>query len=115
MNTKAGITCNCGQRILVKDVLQKGHYLRLFGPSFVYVKFRCPRCKRLGERIFEQDKWDESLLRDTPTEFDEAEKKRFEALGPITLDEVIDFHFRLANFSFKDLEIQPPPDQKNEF
>lgn len=92
MNTKAGITCNCGQRIVSKDVLQKGQYLRLFGPSFVYVKYRCSRCKRLGEKFIEQDKWDDALLRDIPVEIDAEEKKRFEKLGPITIDEVIDFH-----------------------
>ena len=103
MNTKAGITCNCGQRIVAKDVLQKGQYLRLFGPSFIYVKFRCSRCKRLGEKFIEQDKWDDALLRDIPTEFTSDEKKQFDRLGPISINEVIDFHHVLNQFCFSDM------------
>ena len=104
MNTKAGITCNCGQRIVAKDVLQKGQYLRLFGPSFIYVKFRCSRCKRMGEKFIEQDKWDDALLRDIPSEFNTDEKKQFDRLGAISIDEVIDFHDALDNFRFSDLD-----------
>ncbi|HEY3284513.1 MAG TPA: hypothetical protein VGN26_19760 [Armatimonadota bacterium] len=104
MNTKTGITCNCGQRVVSKDVIQKGNYLRLFGPSFVYVKFRCPRCKRLGEKFIEQDKWDDSLLRDIPAEFGSEERKRFEGLGQITVDEVVDFHYNLDKLSLGDLK-----------
>lgn len=109
MNTKAVISCNCGQRIVSKDVLQKGTYLRLFGPSFVYVKFRCSRCKRLGEKFIEQDKWDEALLRDIPAEFEPEEKKRIESLGPITIDEVVDFHYSLDNFALGDLNMKTGP------
>lgn len=101
MNTKAGITCSCGQRILSKDVIQKGQYLRLFGPSFVYIKFRCSRCKRLGEKFIEQDKWDESMLKDIPSEMSPEEKKRFESLGEISIDEVMQFHEFLKDFRFK--------------
>jgi DNA-directed RNA polymerase subunit RPC12/RpoP len=104
MNTKAGISCNCGQKIVSKDVLQKGQYLRLFGPSFIYVKFRCSRCKRLGEKFIEQDKWDDGLLRDIPSEFGTEEKKQFDRLGPISINEVIDFHQELESFSFDKLD-----------
>ena len=104
MNTKAGITCNCGQRIVSKDVIQKGQYPRIFGPNFIYVKFRCSRCKRLGEKFIEQDKWDDAYLREIPSEFITEEKKNFDRLGPITIDEVIDFHSSLENFRFYDLD-----------
>ena len=48
---KSVIKCNCGHRVLAKDVMQTGYYLRLVGPSFVYVKFRCSHCKKLGEQF----------------------------------------------------------------
>jgi DNA-directed RNA polymerase subunit RPC12/RpoP len=89
------IRCHCGQRIVAKDVLQRSWYVRVFGPSFMYLKFRCSRCKRLGERFIEQEKWDDSILRDIPSELSQEEKKRFEGLGKITIDEEIDFHFEL--------------------
>jgi hypothetical protein len=96
MNTKpSAIRCHCGQRIVSKDVLQRSWYVRVFGPSFMYLKFRCSRCKRLGEKFIEQEKWDDAILRDIPSELKGDEKKRFEHMGKITVDEEIDFHFEL--------------------
>jgi DNA-directed RNA polymerase subunit RPC12/RpoP len=94
MKTTA-IRCHCGQRIVAKDVLQRSWYVRVFGPSFMYLKFRCSRCKRMGEKFIEQDKWDDAILRDIPSELSGEEKKRFEKLGKISVDEEIDFHFEL--------------------
>jgi DNA-directed RNA polymerase subunit RPC12/RpoP len=104
MAMKSMIKCNCGQRIIAKDVMQTGYYLRLFGPSFVYVKFRCSRCKKLGEQFVKQEEWEDGILRDTPNEVTESEKERFAKLGPIDIDEVIDAHFRIeTSFSLDDL------------
>ncbi len=89
------IRCNCGKRIVAKDVMQKGYYLRVDGPSFVWLKFRCSHCKRLGEQFVKQEEWDERLLQDAPSEVSEKEKQRFEAMGPIGIHEVIEAHFRL--------------------
>jgi DNA-directed RNA polymerase subunit RPC12/RpoP len=94
MRTTA-IRCNCGQRIVGKDVLQRSWYVRVFGPSFMYLKYRCSRCKRLGEKFIEQDKWDDSILRDIPAEVSLDEKRRFDKMGKISVDEQIDFHFNL--------------------
>lgn len=94
------IRCNCGQRIVGKDVLQRSWYVRVFGPSFMYLKYRCSRCKRMGEKFVEQDKWDDSILRDIPTEVSPDERRRFERLGKISVDEEIDFHFALEDPEF---------------
>ena len=103
MNTKAGITCSCGHKIAAKDVVQKGQYLRLFGPSFIYVKYRCSHCKRMGERFIDQEKWDETLLREVPSDLDVEEKRQFDMMGPITEAEVSEFQARLKNFRYSDL------------
>lgn len=95
MSTKSMIKCNCGQRIIAKDVMQTGYYLRMFGPSFVYVKFRCSRCKKLGEQFVKQEEWEDGILKDIPSEICQTEKQRFEAMGLICVDELIDFHFKL--------------------
>jgi DNA-directed RNA polymerase subunit RPC12/RpoP len=96
MNARTtAVRCHCGQRIVAKDVLQRSWYVRVFGPSFMYLKFRCSRCKRLGEKFIEQDKWDDTILRDIPSEVSLDEKKRFDKLGKICVDEQIDFHFAL--------------------
>jgi DNA-directed RNA polymerase subunit RPC12/RpoP len=107
MAMKSMIKCNCGQRIVAKDVMQTGYYLRLFGPSFVYVKFRCSRCKKLGEQFVKQEDWEDGILRDTPNEISTDERERFEKLGPIDIDEVIDAHFRLEN-SYSLTDLIPP-------
>ena len=96
---KSTIKCNCGQRILVKDVTQTGYYLRLFGPSFVYVKYRCSRCKKLGEQFVKQEEWEEGMLSDTPTEMSSDEKSKFGEMGTIDIHECIDAHFELEKLS----------------
>ncbi|MCE5322167.1 hypothetical protein LLG46_02500 [bacterium] len=92
---KTAIKCNCGQRVLAKDVMQTGYYLRLIGPSFVYVKFRCPRCKKLGEQFVKQEDWEDGILHDIPSELKPDEKPRFEKMGRIDIHECIDAHFEL--------------------
>ena len=95
MSVKATIKCNCGQRIIAKDVMQTGYYLRLFGPSFVYVKFRCSRCKKLGEQFVKQEDWEDGILNDIPSEISDSDKERLKTMGPISVHEQIEFHFRL--------------------
>jgi len=97
MSVKPTIKCNCGQRIISKDVMQTGYYLRLFGPSFVYVKFRCSRCKKLGEQFIKQEDWEDGILKDIPSEVDQAERRKLDVLGPISIHEQIAFHFGLDN------------------
>jgi hypothetical protein len=45
----------------------------------------------------EQDKWDDSILRDIPSEVSLDEKRKLDKMGKITIDEQIDFHFALEN------------------
>jgi len=95
MKAKPTIKCNCGQRIRAKDVMQTGYYLRLFGPSFIYVKYRCSRCKKLGEQCIRQEEWDDAILNDIPNEVNDFEKRKFEAMGKISIREAVKFHFDL--------------------
>ncbi len=104
---RTSINCHCGQRVIARDVMQTGFYLRLFGPSYVYVKYRCSRCKKLGEQFVKQEEWDGGILRNAAEEIAVDDKERFETLGPIDINEVIDFHFQLENVS--DLKVFEPP------
>jgi DNA-directed RNA polymerase subunit RPC12/RpoP len=107
MAVKPMIKCNCGQRIITKDVMQTGYYLRLFGPSFVYVKYRCSRCKKLGEQFVKQQDWEDGILNDLRPETTQSEKQSFESMGPITIHEQIDFHFQLDDLSSLGEQVQP--------
>jgi len=91
------ITCNCGHQLGPKDILQTSLYLSLLGPSFVYVRFRCRRCKRVGEQLVREEKWNRGMLRRDGPSVPRQELRRFEALGPITPAEKIDFHYALEN------------------
>lgn len=92
---KTAIRCNCGHRILSKDVMQTGYYLRLVGPSFVYVKYRCSRCKKLGEQFVRQEDWEDGILEEAAVEISPDEKKKFTDMGTIDIHECIDAHFEL--------------------
>jgi hypothetical protein len=54
----------------------------------------------MGEKFVEQDKWDDSVLRDIPSEVSGDEKRRFDQLGRISVDEEIEFHFALDDPEF---------------
>ena len=97
--SRTAIKCNCGQRINQKDVMQTGHYLRMFGPSFVYVKFRCSRCKKLGEQFVKQEEWEDGILKDSTSELSTGEKERFAQLGSIDMGEMVDFHYELESLA----------------
>ena len=92
---KTSLKCHCGQRIVRRDVMQQGYYVRQFGPSYVYVKYRCSRCKKLGEHYVKQEEWQDSLLQEATTEIAPDERGRFTELGAITLNEMRHFHYAL--------------------
>ena len=97
--SRTAIKCNCGQRIHQKDVMQTGYYMRMFGPSFVYVKFRCSRCKKLGEQFVKQEEWEGGILKDSTSELNDVEKERLAGLGPIEMRELVDFHYALEDLN----------------
>jgi hypothetical protein len=84
--------------------MQQGYYMRQFGPSYVYIKYRCSRCKKLGEHFVKQEEWEENLLHETTSEVMENERSRFTQLGAITLDEMKQFHHALEH-----LDLIPDP------
>lgn len=96
---KAVIKCRCGQRILTKDVLQTGYLLQSPQTSYVYVKYRCPRCKRPGEEFVPHQNWHSGMLLEKFTETGVRESKRFEGMGKITLDEQVGFHKHLKKLT----------------
>jgi hypothetical protein len=106
MSTQTQVTCSCGQRVVVTDVVQQGRVLRLFSPSLIYLKFECSHCKRVSERFMPEAEWDPGALRATPHEATRDERRRFEEMGEITLDEILNFH--------SVLHARPLPDLRND-
>lgn len=65
----------------------------------MYVRFRCGRCRRVGEQLVQQGEWDPSLLRQGEARPTEGDLRRFESLGEVTPDEVIEFHYALQGLT----------------
>ncbi len=80
-------------------MIQTGLYLSVLGPSYVYVRYRCGRCKRVGEKLVEQEAWDPSVLQPVRATRNEVDTRRFEEMGEITPEEIIDFHFALERLN----------------
>jgi phage FluMu protein Com len=72
--------------------MHTGYYPRMFGPSLVYVRYRCSRCKKIDEQYVKQEEWENGILKDATVETTEVEKERFTALGPIEMQELVEFH-----------------------
>jgi hypothetical protein len=83
-------------------VIQTGLYLSVLGPSYVYVRYRCGRCKRVGEKLVEQESWDPAVLHPVRRTRDHADIRRFEEMGEITPEEIIDFHYALERLGGAD-------------
>jgi len=99
--SRTAIKCNCGHRIGQREVMQTGYYPRMFGPSLVFVRFRCARCKKFGEQFVKQEEWENGILKDAVVEASGSEQEKFAELGPIEMGELADFHDWLDNM--KDL------------
>jgi hypothetical protein len=58
----------------------------------VYVKYRCRRCKRMGEAFIPQEEWDWSIFEVPRNEMSEAERDRFQDKQDISAGDVLNFH-----------------------
>lgn len=98
---KAALTCACGQRIFSKDVMQQSWMRRSFGDGYVYLRYRCSRCKRLNECYINDDEWDVRILFEAVPEASDEERRGFDEMGPITPEEIQRVRARLV--SLRDL------------
>jgi hypothetical protein len=89
--------------VVASDVLQRGVYLTLLGSSYVYVRYRCRYCKRVGEYYVQEKDWDPAVLQPVRGGVTKEELDKFKLMGPITPDEVVSFRKALRRFtSFKE-------------
>ena len=103
--SKSVVRCRCGHQILAKEVLRTDLYERSSGRDYVYVKFRCARCKRLGQIFIAESRWDWSVLESARNELNDAERDRFLDETPISSLECINFRQQLTDvFSLAQLQ-----------
>jgi DNA-directed RNA polymerase subunit RPC12/RpoP len=96
---KTIIRCRCGHNVLGREVLRTESYERASGSEVVYVKYRCRRCKKMGESFIPRDEWDWSILETPRDEMDALERDRFIDIGSISSGDVISFHSDLQKTS----------------
>jgi len=104
------IRCRCGHRVLGREVLRTEFYERRSFISdsireYVYVKYRCKRCKRMGEAFIPDSKWDWKVLEAQPNELNDVERDFFLDEEPISAQDILDLHDRLETLgSFTELQ-----------
>ena len=86
------VRCNCGHRVLGKEVLRTDSYERASGREMVYVKYRCRNCKHLGEAFIAGQEWDWSIFEAPRNEMSTAERDRFLDQKSISSGDVLNFH-----------------------
>jgi hypothetical protein len=96
---KAVVRCRCGHQVLAREVLRTDLYERSMGREYVYVKFRCRRCKRIGEAFVSESRWDWSILEPSPGEMSVEERDRFLDAEAISDADVSAFHNQLESLS----------------
>jgi hypothetical protein len=85
--------------VVRRDVIQTGLYLGVLGANYVYVRFRCGRCRRIGEQLVQEQDWDPSVLHESGVQSSQQDLRRFDQLGAITAEEVVEFHYALERLS----------------
>lgn len=91
MSVREGIWCACGRRITIRDVLQHGFVMARWVPRFVFVQYRCPRCQATAREMVQFEQWNSALLDPPDLEPTPEEWERFEELGEISHEEMIEF------------------------
>ena len=93
--TRPVVRCRCGNRVLAKEVLRTDLYERPSGREYVYVKYRCKRCKRLGETFVAESRWDWRIFEAARGEMSETECEAFAGQAPISAEDILVFHYQL--------------------
>lgn len=90
------LRCRCGHQVLGKEVLRAEPYEKESGRESVYVKYRCRRCKRMGEAFFDGLEFDPSIFEAPRNEMSDVERDRFLDEKTISSGDVIAFHRALS-------------------
>ena len=96
---RSAVRCRCGHQVLAKEVLRTDLYERPSGREYVYVKYRCKRCKRVGETFVAENRWDWRIFEAPQTEMSESELDAFAEQTPISSEDLLNFHRLLEKVS----------------
>jgi len=104
MSAQSRITCSCGRQIEGREVLQQGYFMTAWRPVWVYVKYRCSRCRMLGERLVDYTQWTDDALSSEPAGPPAGLPIDLPSTGEIADAEIAAFADRLRSLRFADLD-----------
>ena len=90
--SKPIVRCRCGHQVLGREVLRTQPCEKPSGAEAVYVKYRCRRCKKIGESFILQDEWTPDIFDVPHNEMKSDERDRFSGADSIGSGDVISFH-----------------------
>ena len=86
------VRCRCGHQVLEREVLRTEPCEKASGAEVVYVKYRCRRCKRIGEAFIPHEAWSPDIFDAPRNEMAVEERDRFLDCNAISSGDVISFH-----------------------
>ena len=90
------VRCRCGHAVLGREVLRTDLYERSSGREYVYVKFRCARCKRIAQTFVPASSWDWHKLEAAPGELTIEERDRLLEAPSVDAVDLLAFHDDVA-------------------
>ena len=90
--SKPIVRCRCGHQVLGREVLRTQPCEKPSGDEAVYVKYRCRRCKKIGEAFIDQYEWNPAIFEVPHNEMKADERDRFSGADAIGSSDVISFH-----------------------
>ena len=90
--SKPIVRCRCGHQVLGREVLRTQPCEKPSGAEAVYVKYRCRRCKKIGESFIDQNEWNPDIFETPHNEMKVEERDRFLGADAIASGDVISFH-----------------------
>ena len=90
--SKPIVRCRCGHQVLGREVLRTQPCEKPSGAEAVYVKFRCRRCKKIGESFVPIEEWTPDFFDVPHDEIGAFERDRFIGADSIGSGDVISFH-----------------------
>lgn len=90
--SKPIVRCRCGHQVLGREILRSQPCEKPSGAEAIYVKFRCRRCKKIGEAFVPHEEWTPDMFDVPNDEMKSDERDRFVGSAAIGSSDVISFH-----------------------
>lgn len=107
--SKPIVSCRCGHQVLGREVLRTQPCEKPSGAEAVYVKYRCRRCKKIGESFIPHEEWNPDIFDVPHNEMKADERDRFIGAGAIESGDVISFHRALQKANTLAELLRPEP------